>query len=188
MSAPATIQLGLVPEYNQDATRRPRPRGNRGTLRRKDLDFWPTPDWLARAILRQPGACPWNLGCTILDAGAGEGVLGEEAERLAAERVCRPPQITALELHPGRAAELRRKHPSWEVVEADLFEWGPAQFAETDGRGRTVRPGRTWDLVLTNPPQKRTATATCGSSGSTSARASLVGTAACSRRWGMTCC
>ena len=151
MTTAATIQLGLAPEYDRDPTRKVKPRRSRTIERREDLDFWPTPDWLARAMLR---TCRWNLGgLRILDAGAGLGIIGAEAEKLAAERGCCPPRITALELHPERAAKLRKLHPSWEVVEEEFFAWGEAQLPEIDKQGHRV-PGRSWDLVPTNPPQK----------------------------------
>ena len=123
-------QLGLLPEFD------------RTTDRRLDLDFWPTPPWLARAILRAPAAVPYNLGaCSVLDAGAGLGVLADEAEVLTTERGLALPRITCVELHHDRCAALPER---WERVEADFLEWGPAQ----------LEAGRRWDVVLTNPPKK----------------------------------
>ena len=118
--------------------------------RREDLDFWPTPHWLAVAGLR---SLHCNLGPRILDVGAGEGALGIAAEQVAVERGQPRPQITAVELHPGRAAVLRAAHPTWEVLEVEFFAWAQQQAQLAVQPRRSRQPSRHWDLVVSNPPQ-----------------------------------
>jgi phospholipid N-methyltransferase len=90
-------------------------------------DFYPTPEWLANALVAAlPGS---GGGGPCLDPGAGTGALG----RAVARRWPSCP-IVAVELEGVRLAALP---PEWERVAGDFLKW---------------EPGRTFPLVVCNPP------------------------------------
>jgi len=65
-------------------------------------------EWAAR-IVAEAGIRPGEL---VLDIGAGEGAL-------TAPLILAGARVVAVELHPGRAARLRRQFPQVTVVHAD---------------------------------------------------------------------
>lgn len=111
-------------------------------------DYYKTPRWLVDQVL------DWiPLHGSILDAGAGEGVLSEAVQ-------CASPlaRITAVEVHPGRCSAMRENHPDWDVVEGDFFSWAKL-LTECDctSRHRKGCPRKDFhgfDGVIMNPPFK----------------------------------
>jgi 23S rRNA (adenine-N6)-dimethyltransferase len=68
-------------------------------------------EWAARVVV----AALVRPGELVLDIGAGEGALTRHLVSAGA-------RVVAVELHPGRAAALRRRFPSVTIVEADARE------------------------------------------------------------------
>jgi 23S rRNA (adenine-N6)-dimethyltransferase len=87
-----------------------------------------TEHWAAR-IVAAAGVRPGEL---VLDIGAGEGALTEQLVAAGA-------RVTAIELHPGRAARLRAR-----------FRDAPVRVVQADAAGLRLpqRPYR----VVANPP------------------------------------
>lgn len=96
--------------------------------------FVPTPDALVDDMVERLFAdAPPHPKAVVLDPGCGEGVFIAGVLRWCAQRGAAPPRIVGVEMHPGRAAEARRRFaddPSVEIHEADfLMEGGePADF------------------------------------------------------------
>jgi 23S rRNA (adenine-N6)-dimethyltransferase len=67
-------------------------------------------EWAAR-VVAAAGVRPGEL---VLDLGAGDGALTANLVRTGA-------RVVAVELHPGRAATLRRRFPQVTVVQADVM-------------------------------------------------------------------
>lgn len=95
---------------------------------RPDDDFYRTPRWLVDAVLERVRVRPRHA----LDAGAGDGVLGQAVSALFPGGV----SVTAVELDPERAGRLPAP---WDVHIANFLTWAPAC------------PDR-FDLIVTNPP------------------------------------
>jgi hypothetical protein len=96
--------------------------------------FFQTPPRLADAWLKLWWGDAGYPGGTVVDLGAGKGALCDALVRAGVPLAA----ITAVELHPGRAAFLR-KH-GYAVVEANVMEWAGDQ------------PRYAFDFALSNPP------------------------------------
>jgi hypothetical protein len=94
-------------------------------------DFYATEPWLIDAAL---GALALPPPATVLDPGAGEGVLGAAVAQVAPHAA-----VTAVESQPDRVTLLRERHPQWTVHDADFLRWAPACRAR-------------FDLIVMNPP------------------------------------
>ena len=120
-----------------------------------------TPAWADR-LVADAGVAPGDL---VLDVGAGTGAL-------TAPLVAAGARVIAVELHPGRAAALRRRFAGDDVV---------VVHADAADLRLPRRPFR----VVANPPFART-TAILGrllAPGSRLERADLVVQRAAARRW-----
>lgn len=106
---------------------------------RPDDDYYATPAWLARALVDRALRRTRDVS-SVLDAGAGLGVLAEAAEEALADRRA-DLQISAVELDERRCRAMRARH-RWDVVCGDIFAFAGAVQAR-------------WDLVVTNPPFRR---------------------------------
>lgn len=90
----------------------------------------------------------------ILEPSAGEGHLVEaifaleEAQAAIAKRPKRVLQVTAVELHRGRAAILRERFPQIEVVNRCFITWCEDTFFD----GWTPQRSRPFDISIANPP------------------------------------
>lgn len=96
---------------------------------RPDDDHYPTPGWLAAAML-DAWAAGGGRAESILDAGAGDGRLLVAARDRTGARM-----LAAVEADPARA-------DACGAICADFLTWAEGE--------RAIR--RRWDLVISNPP------------------------------------
>jgi len=92
-------------------------------------DYYRTPEWLVSAVLK---ACP-QAPATVLDAGAGDGVLARAVIADALDQGRRPPSIWAVEQDPDRGPA---EGVQW--VCGNFLSWSP--------------PAWRFDLAISNPP------------------------------------
>lgn len=96
--------------------------------------FVPTPDALVDDMVRRLFAdTPPSPESLVLDPGCGEGVFIAGVVRWCARHGVPMPHVVGVEMHPGRAAEARRRFvdvPSVEIREADFLagDGEPAGF------------------------------------------------------------
>jgi len=109
-------------DYAMDYEAQPAPR------KRIDLDVYPTPGWVARA-LAEVAASHAPQARTLLDLGCGDGTLGQAVERILGSMA-----VTGVDL---RHEALASCPAHWRTVQADL-RWLP-------DLGR-------FDLAVANPP------------------------------------
>jgi len=126
-AAVAAVQTGLLPGFEVITGDRP------------DDDFYPTPTWLVRAMLAELGDDVAKGVATILDPGAGTGVLAREAEAWVAARVRQAPRVTVVEQCEARTASWDAR---WRAHLDDFFGFA--------WRARDC--GLVYDLIITNPP------------------------------------
>ena len=119
MSASAQLVLG----GGEEPLRRVRPAD----------DHYRTPPELADRMLAR--LCPDRVG-SVLDAGAGGGVLAQAVVRRQVAAGGPHPVVTAIDIDAGRAASWP---DDWGGVVGALLAWAPGCE-------------RLWDLVISNPP------------------------------------
>ena len=97
---------------------------------------------------------------TILDPGAGTGVLAQGViEHLAARLASYNPSSPASPPEPPPAVtavetDVQFDYPdTWEIVREDFIPWAEAMRPRWEGTGKNKKHlGRSWDLVVMNPP------------------------------------
>ena len=111
---------------------------NWASKKRPPDDFYESPRWLVHGVIEAEHR-PWR---SVLDAGAGTGILASHVEEyVRAVEDGREPIITTVEQDPDR---IQQHGQQWEAVNDDFLVWAEKQ--------RTI--GRRFDLVISNPPFK----------------------------------
>ncbi len=112
----------VLPDAEDDTARK-----QTGTSVSKDLAYYPTPEAVGKALMRDLHVKP---GSRVLEPSCGCGRLLD-----AVRRECPDATLRGIEVHPGRAAEARAK--GYPVQVANFLD---------------VPPDPTFDVVVMNPP------------------------------------